>query len=119
MGRGLFNGCCARCQRNGSQRRPSELGLVEVAAVEDDRRGFHGRFHGREVGAAVGLPLGHDDQRVGARQGFERLVGEADALQALVRAHRHQVDGDHAAGLSRGNGVVGMDAGPGAQQRLN
>jgi hypothetical protein len=112
----MMRASCGRYRGTGSRRRTIEIGFVEVAAIEDDGRG-HGGLHGGEVGAAVGLPLGHDDQRVGAGQGFERPGGVADALHVVRRVG--QVEGDHAAGLSRGNGVVGMDAGARAQQCLD
>src|SRR5437867_10974868 len=65
-----------------------DLGLVEVAAVEDDRAAEE-PLHAREVRPAELVPLGHDEERVGAGEGLvvDAMVGDALAedLARLVQ----------------------------------
>src|SRR5437764_6198221 len=57
-----------------------DLGLVEVAAVEDDRAAEE-PLHAREVRPAELVPLGHDEERVGADEGLvvDAMAGDARA----------------------------------------
>ena len=68
-------------------------------------------FDGVEVGAAEVLPLGHDDQGVGAGRSAVRLaiLREARARSGPAAPRRR---------LGHGHRVVGPHAGAGAQQAV-
>ena len=58
--------------------RAHDVGLVQVAPVEDQRL-LHAPVQHVEVGTAEFLPLGDDDEGVGAFARSERIGGERDA----------------------------------------